>query len=122
MISSVMPSEKYSFSGSALMFLNGSTAIALGPACRLARRALRSRAVAADRAQRLGEIGGGRVAIHRRARERAGTAASTASGTSRVVRTLGIGDTNRFAMIACGVTPVKGGSPVSISYSTQPSE
>ena len=30
MISSVMPSEKYSFSGSALMFLNGRTAIALG--------------------------------------------------------------------------------------------
>ena len=32
MISSVMPSLKYSFSGSALMFASGSTAIALGAA------------------------------------------------------------------------------------------
>ena len=31
-----------------------------------------------------------------------------------------MGETNRLAMMAWAVAPVNGGSPVSISYSTQP--
>jgi len=124
MISSVMPSLKYSFSGSALRLASGSTAMAL----------------------RAGEAGGVRTATvpcpdepmpfsWRRASTNAPAVAkrstgvlasardstsSTASGTSRVIRTLGTGETNRLAITACAVAPVKGGSPVSISYSTQP--
>ena len=47
------------------------------------------------------------------------TARSTASGTSRTVRRCGIGSLSRLAMIAWAVGPVYGGSPASISYSTQ---
>ena len=51
------------------------------------------------------------------------TAASTCSGTlGRAWRTRGTSPLNRFAMIACAVGPVKGGSPASISYSTAPRE
>ena len=48
-------------------------------------------------------------------------ARSTASGTSdRLVRMEGGGATTCFAITDCGVGPAKGGSPPSISYSTQP--
>jgi len=50
------------------------------------------------------------------------SADSTAGGTvSRSVETRGTGSRKRFAMIACAVAPVYGGSPASISYNTQPS-
>ena len=50
------------------------------------------------------------------------TAASTCAGTvSRVVR-IGVGlSVSTLATMACTVLPVKGGSPVSISYVTAPS-
>ena len=119
MISSVIPSLKYSFSGSALMLANGSTAIAFGAACssgppaacaagRCRRRATMARSASANSAA----VGKRSTGVRASARV---TASSTASGTSRVARTLGIGETNRLAMIACGVGPVNGGSPVSIS-------
>src|SRR5439155_13815522 len=48
-------------------------------------------------------------------------ACATASETvSRRVRTCGIGSLNRLAMMAWAVGPLYGGSPASISYSTQP--
>ena len=48
-------------------------------------------------------------------------ARSAASGTlGRTRRTLGTGSTKRLATMACGVGPVYGASPASISYSTQP--
>ncbi len=124
MISSVMPSAKYSFSGSALMFLNGSTPMAAGAAAAdslLARcdPVIAARPMSRSASANSAAVGYRSTGVRASARV---TAASTASGTSRVVRTLGIGDTNRLAMMACGVMPVKGGSPVSISNRTQPSE
>ena len=51
------------------------------------------------------------------------SARSTSSGTSaRSARTGRTASVNRFTMIACAVGPVNGGSPASISYSTQPNE
>ncbi len=48
---------------------------------------------------------------------------STASGTvSLAVRRAGGGSNVFRAKIACGLVPVNGGSPASISYATQPSE
>ena len=48
-------------------------------------------------------------------------ACSTASGTPwRRVRTCGSGSSIRLAITACGVRPLYGTSPVSISYKTQP--
>jgi hypothetical protein len=50
-------------------------------------------------------------------------ARSTPSGTvPRTARTLGGGSVNRFMIIACIVGAENGGSPASISYSTEPSE
>ena len=71
-----------------------------------------SRAITRSASAKSAAVGYRSTGVRASARE---TAASTVSGTSRVVRTFGIGDTNRLAMIACGVMPVKGGSPVSIS-------
>ena len=49
------------------------------------------------------------------------TAESTASGTSsRDARGEGAGELRRFAMTAVSVEPRNGGSPASISKSTQP--
>ncbi len=49
--------------------------------------------------------------------------ASTAAGTEgRTRRTDGGSPAIILATIVCAVAPVKGGSPVSISYSTAPSE
>ncbi len=51
------------------------------------------------------------------------TACSTPSGIpSRTVRRGGMGWVSRFAMIAWKLGPVYGGSPASISYTTQASE
>ena len=124
MISSVIPSLKYSFSGSALMFASGRTAMALAagagvrpaatgrlrpgwPTPLIWRSASTNCAAVANRST--GVLARARV-----------SASSTASGTSRVTRTLGMGEMNRLAMMAWAVAPVKGGSPVSISYRTQP--
>ena len=48
------------------------------------------------------------------------TAASIAGGISRVVAMLGADSRSRLASTDCGVVPMKGGSPVSISKRTQP--
>jgi hypothetical protein len=47
-------------------------------------------------------------------------ARSSASGTSRTAASGGGGAVRRFAITAWGVGPVYGGSPASISYTTQP--
>jgi hypothetical protein len=63
--------------------------------------------------------------VNRSAGERANArviACSIPSETSRIVRRCGTGSLKRFAMMACAVGPVKGGSPASISYATQPRE
>ena len=122
MISSVIPSLKYSFSGSALMFRNGSTAIEFAAAgggrtsgragdvtvsgpC-LASAATKSAAVANRSA------GAFASALT--------TTCSSQSGTvSRTARRRGTGSIACRARIAWADQPVKGGSPASISYSTQ---
>ena len=115
MISSVIPSLKYSFSGSGLRFANGSTAIdlaAAGAGAGLPAGGVRSASANS-------------VAVVNRS---AGifssafiTACSTARGTAcRTVRNAGTGSSEWRARTACGVGPVNGGPPASISYSTQP--
>ena len=72
--------------------------------------------------ERLDELRGRREPIRRRSASTVVSARSTGAGTvSRTVRTDGTGFVIRLAMIACAVGPVYGGSPASISYSTQPS-
>jgi hypothetical protein len=105
MTSSVMPSAKYSFSGSALRLRNGSTATERGFAG----------AAAAPRIASVKPVAVAKRSAGVRARARR-TAASRASETvSRTARSDGIGSVNRRASIACAVTPVNGGSPASIS-------
>ena len=73
-------------------------------------------AVVARRLQRPGELGRRGEPVRRDGARARWMAWSTPSGTSgRVARTLGTGSVNRFAMIACAVGPVNGGSPASIS-------
>ena len=122
MISSVIPSLKYSFSGSALMFVSGRTAMALAAGAGVRPAATVAWAGAADpltwrsASTNCAAVGNRSTGVLARARV---SASSTASGTSRVTRTLGMGEMNRLAMMAWAVAPVKGGSPVSISNSTQ---
>ena len=106
MISSVMPSLKYSFSGSALMLASGRTAMALARGVR-ARPARRARSPVPRTASpftwrsastNCAAVENRSTGVLARARV---SASSTASGTSRVTRTLGMGDTNRLAMTAC---------------------
>ena len=114
-ISSVMPSAKNSFSGSALMLANGSTAIDFCGAVRevtesgCASAATRSRAVwnrsAASRAS-----------------DRATTPATARDTSSRIAETCAGVFQKRIAITACAVGPTNACSPVSISKSTQPSE
>ena len=64
MISSVMPSLKYSFSGSALMFASGSTAIAFGAEPLHFRRRVTARfSRAKNCAQCIGELGAGAIPV-----------------------------------------------------------
>jgi hypothetical protein len=115
----VIPSLKYSFSGSALMLVSGMTAtdfcdgptrpsaglpVGVVPVPPRSRFSMASASAPADAGRSTGVRDSVRV-----------TRVSTGSGTSRVARTFGIGDMNRFAMIDCAVGPVNGGSPVSIS-------
>ena len=116
MMSSVMPSLKYSLSGSALMFANGSTATdASGLEGETAgvssdRNASTSTAPVACRSP----------GVFSSSRD---TARLIANGTDARRSVTGGGVyTKRFATTACAVDPVNGSSPVSISYSTQPSE
>ena len=123
MMSSVIPSLKYSFSGSVLMFSNGRTAtdfaattswtIACAAPTAMATVAGVPRASANWAAVVNRSAGSVAIAFF--------TAASTASGTSsRKARGEGTGPLNRFAMTAVTVVPRNGGSPTSISKSTQP--
>src|SRR2546426_11206378 len=109
MMSSVIPSAKYAFSGSGLRFVNGSTAMDLGPG-RTAPGCASASANAAAEANR----SAGTVA---RALRRA---CSTPPGTvARRRRTPGAGPARRLAITAWAVGPVYGGSPTSSSYRTQ---
>ena len=125
MISSVIPSLKYSFSGSALMFGSGRTAIALAAACGASVRRRRSPAPGGR------PVDAGRSASANCAAVRNRSTGVRGQGAGqRVVDRLGhvardphaweSGEMNRLAMMACAVGPVNGGSPVSISYRTQP--
>ena len=113
MTSSVMPSAKYSFSGSALMFWKGSTATTGGLARSPARPAATSASanVAAEGNRSAGAVASG---LRERLLDAAGTAARRrADGGTGVGEALGDDRT-------CAVGPVNGGSPASSSYSTQP--
>ena len=122
MMSSVIPSLKYSFSGSVLMFSNGSTATDLpaeAPCIACAAAAAMVTVADGDSASAnwaaLLYLSAGVVAIALR------TVASTASGTSsRKARGEGDGLLSRLAITAMSVEPRNGGSPASISNSTQP--
>ena len=115
MISSAMPSLKYSFSGSVLMFANGSTAIEVGalppPAAGAGgESASRKRAIVANRS-----AGSRAMAMY--------TAASTCRGREGMAaESRGGALVNRCTRIASIVAPVNGGSPVSISKSMLASE
>jgi hypothetical protein len=123
MMSSVMPSLKYSFSGSVLMFSNGSTAtdLPLSATCWMACAAPTAIATvaagvsASENWEAVLNRSAGTVAMAFR------TAASTASGTSsRAERGDGAGELSRLAITAVRVDPRNGASPTSISYSTHP--
>ncbi len=123
MMSSVIPSLKYSFSGSVLMFSNGRTAtdLVLAMASVIAWAAPTAMATVAEVPNAsanwaaVAKRSAGNVAIAFR------TAASTTSGTSsRNDRAEGTGEVNRLAMIAVSVAPLNGAAPTSISKSTQP--
>ncbi len=124
MMSSVMPSLKYSFSGSVLMFSNGSTATDLVEeviSSTMACAAPTAIAVVAE----VPKASANCAAVENRSAGSVAiaflTAASTASGTSsRKVRGEGMGLLNRLAMMAVTVDPRNGGCPTSISKSTQP--
>ncbi len=113
MISSAIPSVKYSFSGSALMFTKGSTAIDLPSP---EPRASGGVDIATDTVSACAKCD----AVANRA---AGVLASafwmaesSHSGTSsRCARTLGTGSVKSRAMMACIVGPTNGGVPLIIS-------
>src|SRR5262245_43738441 len=108
-----MPSAKYSLSGSLLRLAKGSTAMdrSRTDACPEAAGEDNAAAKAAEVAKRSAGADASALAI----------AASTDDGIwGRNTRTDGTGPVSCLAMTACGVGPLNGGSPVSISYSTHP--
>ena len=108
MISSAIPSLKYSFSGSVLMFANGNTAMDFGASVPHVEAAV----VASESRKRA--IDAGRCAGSRAIAVK--TAASTCRCTPlRFVVTRGGCRVNRWTRIDSNVGPVNGGSPVSIS-------
>ena len=114
MISSLIPSLKYSSSGSALMLTKGNTAIEVGAATAAcspeASRAAANASAVSNRSA--GDLASACM-----------MAASMWAGTPpRRSRTEGTGSPKHLAMMARVVAPVYGGSPASISNSTQPSE
>ena len=119
MISSAIPSVKYSFSGSALMLTNGSTAIDFGAVAVTTGTAPGGVAPAG-----LSAWANWAAVANRSAGSFASalmTACSTQGGTaSRTERSGGTGSVKHFTMIAWAVGPVNGVRPASISYSTHP--
>ena len=112
MISSVIPSLKYSFSGSVLMFSNGSTAtdFAAMTSSTIACAAPTAMATVAE----VPSASANCAAVANRSAGTVAmaffTAASTASGTSsRDARADGIGEVSRLAITAVRVLPRKGG-------------
>ena len=114
MISSVIPSLKYSFSGSALMLARGSTAMALAAGALLGASGGVRWAAPFGRSTSAKWAAVGKRSTAARASARV-TTSSSPSGTSRIALTWGTGETNRLVMTACAVGPVNGTSPVSIS-------
>ena len=112
MISSVTPSEKNSFSASALMLEKGSTAT--DGFC-LSNDAFRC--FTASAAPNSESVRNRSFASSESARPIADATVSEMDGTA--TRTDGGLLVNRFAISACGESPENGGSPVSISYTTQ---
>ncbi len=111
MISSAMPSLKYSNSGSPLRFANGKTAIDSPPSPSV---------VASSRAVR---AAANWAAVANRSAGALASAVNTARSSASVTvgRTLRIGgamSTEWRAITACAVRPVNGTDPVSISYTT----
>src|SRR5687767_13529275 len=121
MISSAIPSAKYSFSASALMFANGSTATDF--AC--------DTVVFGKASVFVGVVSWPETSAWANSAEVANrpdpsvdialvTAQSTLAGTDDRISCNGLGvSVNRFAMIDCGVFPLNGLSPEIISYSMQ---
>ena len=110
MMSSVMPSLKYSFSGSVLMFSNGSTAtdFAAVTSCTIACAAPTAMATVAG----VPSASANWAAVENRSAGMVAiaffTAASTASGTSsRTARGDGTGELSRLAMTAMSVDPAE---------------
>ena len=105
-----MPSQKYSWSFCGLMSANGRTAMDFPSAPRSAASLRRASESASEKSAAVAKRSAGTLA-------RAFTTAhSRASGTvPRTLRTLRTGSVNCRAMMACGVGPVNGASPTSIS-------
>ena len=118
MMSSAIPSPKYSFCLSSLKFTNGSTAIDCAGAAIGATTGIESIAVssACHSAAEPGRSIGVRLSARCKAR-----ATGLGTPSRNAVISAGVW-TNRLAMTACTVGPVNGGSPTSISYNTQPNE
>jgi hypothetical protein len=108
MMSSEMPSEKYSFSGSPLMLANGSTAIERSSGS-TSWEPVRTSRDAAKRSTVANRSSGARaIALE--------MAASMFRETlGRLVLTRGAGRVKRCTRMASMVAPVKGASPASIS-------
>src|SRR4029079_16034502 len=121
MISSAIPSVKYSLSGSALMFVNGSTATDFAADTTVCG----SDAVSVG-VTRLPDASAWPNCAAVEYRPDASiaialvTAFSTDSGIELLMlrSDLGISE-KRFAITACGVAPLNGRSPLNISYITQ---
>ncbi len=122
MISSAIPSVKYSFSGSALMLANGSTAIDVraataGVASGVALGGVTTRGDPSACATRSADWNRSPGSL---ARLLVTTCSSSAETYAPLARTDGTGSVKRFMITACMVEPVNGAAPVSISKSTQP--
>ena len=102
MISSVIPSLKYSFSGSALMLVSGRTAIALtGGVLFTDSGVLRRPSRTRSPSQGLGELGRGGEAVHRGPGQRpVHRLVHCLRDVARGSAPRGMGETNRLAMIA----------------------
>ena len=116
MISSAMPSVKYSLFDSALMSANGSTATDFAAdtvCCGIAITSDGDESSACAKSAEVSNRSDGSVAIALL------SARSTLSGMLLFTERIGVTDSvNRFARIACAVGPVNGRCPDNISYTT----
>ena len=123
MISSVIPSLKYSFSGSALRLTKGSTAIEASAVGWLPGMNAAAQPKPCPAASVSAEESPAAVA-NRSAGARASARAMIASTTSGIsglsVRSAGALSVSRWTSIALAVRPWNGGTPASASNSTQP--